>query len=144
MQRMSEMTETVFDGKDFPYVPPAQLRISPRLKLHQTWDEDVDPVTFEVIRHHLWHINEEHGATDLLRLETDGSDEVVQVIPILQKALHRRLPYDRQQRTGALAVTAVSVRFEERVGVRLLRVRDRTVEQFPALASGLVLQRSRR
>lgn len=63
MQRISEMTDTIFDGKDYPYVPPAKLRISERLKLHQQWTEDIDPVTYEVVRHNLWHINEEHGAT---------------------------------------------------------------------------------
>lgn len=63
MPRISEMTETVFDGVDHPYVPPATLRISDKLKLHQTWDEDINPVTYEVIRHNLWHVNEEHGAT---------------------------------------------------------------------------------
>ena len=63
MRRINEMTDTVFDGKDFPYVPPAVLEISDKLKLHRQWREDVDPVTYEVIRHNLWHINEEHGAT---------------------------------------------------------------------------------
>ena len=32
MPRVSEMTETVFDGVSYPYVPPKALRISPRLK----------------------------------------------------------------------------------------------------------------
>ena len=63
MPRVSEMTETVFDGVTYPYVPPKTLRISPRLKLHRGGLQDLDPVTYEVIRHSLWHINEEHGAT---------------------------------------------------------------------------------
>jgi len=63
MQRVSDMTDTVFDGKIFPYIPQSKLQISDRLKLHADWPEEVDPITYEVIRHNLWHINEEHGAT---------------------------------------------------------------------------------
>ena len=63
MQRVSDMTDTVFDGKVFPYIPQSKLQISDRLKLHADWPAEVDPVTYEVIRHNLWHINEEHGAT---------------------------------------------------------------------------------
>jgi N-methylhydantoinase B len=63
MPKISEMTETVFDGVTYPYVPPRELRISPNLKLHRRADDAIDPVTYEVIRHALWNINEEHGAT---------------------------------------------------------------------------------
>src|SRR5271170_1371575 len=63
MPKISEMTDVVFDGKQYGYVPPEKLTISPKLTLHKSWDERVDPVTFEVIRHALWNINEEHGAT---------------------------------------------------------------------------------
>ena len=63
MLRISEMQDVRFDGKDYPYVPPETLRIPDSLKLHRDWSEDVDPVTFEVIRHNLWHVNEEHGTT---------------------------------------------------------------------------------
>lgn len=52
-----------FDGVSKPYVPPEKLRISPKLKLHTDYDEAIDPVTYEVIRHSLWSINEEHGST---------------------------------------------------------------------------------
>ena len=63
MLRISEMGDVRFDGKHYPYVPPEALRISDTLKLHRNWSDDVDPVTFEVIRHNLWHVNEEHGTT---------------------------------------------------------------------------------
>ena len=63
MPRISQITDVVFDGINSPYVPPKELSISPSLKLHRDWDETVDPVTYEVIRHNLWNINEEHGAT---------------------------------------------------------------------------------
>ena len=63
MLRISELPDVRFDGKHFPYVPPEELSISRTLKLHRDWSQDVDPVTFEVIRHNLWHVNEEHGTT---------------------------------------------------------------------------------
>ncbi len=63
MTRISEMSGTTFDGVNFPYVPSGKLRVSESLMLHKSWDTDVDPITYEVIRHNLWHVNEEHGAT---------------------------------------------------------------------------------
>ncbi|MDP6474185.1 MAG: hydantoinase B/oxoprolinase family protein [Alphaproteobacteria bacterium] len=63
MPRISQITGTAFDGLNNPYVPPKELNISPSLTLHRDWDESVDAVTYEVIRHNLWNINEEHGAT---------------------------------------------------------------------------------
>ena len=52
-----------FDGRDSGYVPPEKLKIDPKLKLHTTASRKLDPITFEVIRHSLWNVNEEHGAT---------------------------------------------------------------------------------
>jgi N-methylhydantoinase B len=43
------------------YVPPQDLTVDPSLRLH-TDVEEVDPITYEVLRHNLWNINEEHGA----------------------------------------------------------------------------------
>ncbi len=63
MKKLSEITGISFDGVRHPYVPPTKLRISPKLKLHRDAAADIDPVTFEVIRHNLWNVNEEHGAT---------------------------------------------------------------------------------
>ncbi|MEM7540054.1 MAG: hydantoinase B/oxoprolinase family protein [Pseudomonadota bacterium] len=63
MTRISQTTGVNFDGVNHPYVPGETLNISPKLKLHQTWDREIDPVTYEVVRHNLWQINEEHGAT---------------------------------------------------------------------------------
>ena len=57
----------VFDGVAKPYVPPAKLNVSPKLKLQTAHDEEIDPVTYEVIRHSLWSINEEHGSTIMRR-----------------------------------------------------------------------------
>jgi N-methylhydantoinase B len=51
------------DGRNESYIPGDELRISPKLKLHTDAAPDLDPVTYEVIRHNLWNINEEHGET---------------------------------------------------------------------------------
>ncbi|NBQ10131.1 MAG: hypothetical protein EBU47_11570, partial [Betaproteobacteria bacterium] len=63
MAKISESTHLRFDGKQSGYVPPKTLRISPKLQLHREAAEGIDPITYEVIRHSLWNVNEEHGAT---------------------------------------------------------------------------------
>src|SRR6266545_2654754 len=63
MPKVSEMKDAVFDGRKMGYVPPKKLSISPKLKLHRKSAKSIDPITYEVIRHSLWHVNEEHGAT---------------------------------------------------------------------------------
>jgi N-methylhydantoinase B len=61
--KVSELDRSMFDGVNQPYIPPQELTISPSLELHRDAEVDLDPVTFEVVRHNLWNINEEHGAT---------------------------------------------------------------------------------
>ena len=51
LRRISELTDHTFDGITNPYVPPAKLVISHSLKLHSDYEMDLDPVTFEVVRH---------------------------------------------------------------------------------------------
>lgn len=63
MPKISEMKDVKFDGKTYGYVPPKKLAISKKLKLHGKYRKDIDPITYEVVRHSLWHVNEEHGAT---------------------------------------------------------------------------------
>jgi len=63
LRKVSEMKETKFDGKTYGYVPPKKLNIDKKLKLHTRYQKTIDPITYEVIRHSLWHVNEEHGAT---------------------------------------------------------------------------------
>ena len=63
MSKVSTMSNVAFDGKKTGYVPPKKLSISPKLKLHRKQAKRIDPITYEVIRHALWHVNEEHGAT---------------------------------------------------------------------------------
>ncbi len=63
MPRVSEMKGASFDGKNMGYVPPKKLAVSKKLKLHTRGAAKIDPITYEVVRHSLWHVNEEHGAT---------------------------------------------------------------------------------
>jgi N-methylhydantoinase B len=63
LARLSALPAHEFDGRNRPYVPPRELRIAPALKLHRDCAADIDPVTYEVVRHALWNVNEEHGAT---------------------------------------------------------------------------------
>ena len=63
LRKVSEMKDTKFDGKTYGYVPPKKLVIDKKLKLHTKYQKTIDPITYEVIRHSLWHVNEEHGAT---------------------------------------------------------------------------------
>jgi N-methylhydantoinase B len=63
MPKVSEMKDAAFDGKKMGYVPPKKLSISPKLKLQTKRVKNIDPITYEVVRHALWHVNEEHGAT---------------------------------------------------------------------------------
>ena len=63
MPKVSEMKGTAFDGRKMGYVPPKKLSISPKLKLQSKHVKSIDPITYEVVRHALWHVNEERGAT---------------------------------------------------------------------------------
>jgi N-methylhydantoinase B len=51
------------DGVTNGYIPGDTLTIDPSLSLWQAEPQAVDPIAFEVIRHNLWHVNEEHGET---------------------------------------------------------------------------------
>lgn len=55
--------EIPWDGVGRSYIPPADLDLDPSVQLHSASRDDLDPVTYEVIRHNLWNINDEHGAT---------------------------------------------------------------------------------
>src|SRR5262245_36852612 len=52
-----------FDGTTFSYIPGPTLAIDPSLTLHREFTDKIDPITYEVIRHNLWNINEELGMT---------------------------------------------------------------------------------
>ncbi|MCW3065714.1 MAG: hypothetical protein JWN32_2886, partial [Solirubrobacterales bacterium] len=51
-----------WDGVAHSYIPAATLRVPEGLSLYRDAEEDIDPITFEVIRHSLWNANEEHGS----------------------------------------------------------------------------------
>ena len=61
----STQAQIDWNGKTHSYRPKPDWtdRISPDLKLHKTFDDDLDPVTFEVLRQKLWTINLAHGDT---------------------------------------------------------------------------------
>ena len=63
LKKISELPSELFNGVTNPYVPGPELEYSAKLNLHSDYEPDIDPITFEVIRHALWNINEEHGAT---------------------------------------------------------------------------------
>lgn len=52
-----------YDGVDKPYIPPEELDIGGELSLHTDTVEEVDPTTYEVIRHKIWNTNREMGNT---------------------------------------------------------------------------------
>ena len=56
-----EQHRAFWDGVDHAYIPADSLRIPDGLRLHTTAADEVDPVSFEVIRHSLWNANQEHG-----------------------------------------------------------------------------------
>lgn len=51
-----------WDGIARGYIPPAQLRISPKLRLHDRQIDEIDPITHEVVRYSLMNANFEHSA----------------------------------------------------------------------------------
>ncbi len=57
--------EVNWDGVKNSYIPKPDWkdRIHPSVKLHTETDSDLDLITYEVLRHNLWMINEEHGTT---------------------------------------------------------------------------------
>lgn len=61
----SVQSQTNWNGRTHSYRPAPNWRdrISPKIELHQSKDEDLDPVTFEVLRQKLWTINIAHGET---------------------------------------------------------------------------------
>lgn len=63
LKKLSQLSGVNFDGVRRPYVPPKMLSIKGGLRLHREAANELDPVTYEVIRHNLWNINEEHGTT---------------------------------------------------------------------------------
>jgi N-methylhydantoinase B len=55
--------EGFWDGLEHAYIPPAERVVPAGLELHEEAEVVTDPITFEVIRHNLWNINQEHSST---------------------------------------------------------------------------------
>jgi N-methylhydantoinase B len=53
----------VWEDFQHGYVPDEELDIHPSLSLHDKAETDIDPITYEVLRHRLWTINQDHGQT---------------------------------------------------------------------------------
>jgi len=53
----------VWEDFQYGYVPEDELDIHPDVTLHEEADDEVDPVTYNVLRHRLYTVNEEHGHT---------------------------------------------------------------------------------
>src|SRR5947209_3297657 len=51
-----------WDGVAHSYIPPAELQVGGGLQLHTAAAGDIDPITYEVIRFALLHINLEHSS----------------------------------------------------------------------------------
>jgi N-methylhydantoinase B len=63
MATSTATAETIWDGVNQSYIPPDPLRIDPAVRLHSDTAEEVDSVDYEVLRHALWNVNDEHGMT---------------------------------------------------------------------------------
>jgi N-methylhydantoinase B len=67
IQYQSEMSaaerehRAFWNGVQHSYIPAETLRVPEGLAIYSDAEEDIDPITFEVIRHSLWNANEEHG-----------------------------------------------------------------------------------
>jgi len=57
----TEIDGRPMDGIRDAYIPGRELQIADALRLHDEVVPELDPITYEVIRHNLWSINEEHG-----------------------------------------------------------------------------------
>lgn len=57
------LTSGPWDGRNFSYIPPAELDIDPSLELHEDFDLEIDPVTYQVLRSRFWNLNLDHSDT---------------------------------------------------------------------------------
>ena len=55
--------EIDWNGVNNSYIPATTLRLDAAVHLHTDTAAEIDPITFEVLRHALWNVNDEHGVT---------------------------------------------------------------------------------
>lgn len=63
--QQADITETArppgfWNGVEHAFIPGPQVHVPEPLRLHREAAEDIDPITYEVIRHGLWNANAEH------------------------------------------------------------------------------------
>ena len=63
MTAVSRDTDVVWDGVQRGYKPGEKLSVPECVRFHATAADEIDPVTFEVVRYALMNINLEHGQT---------------------------------------------------------------------------------
>ncbi|MGQ4557094.1 hydantoinase B/oxoprolinase family protein [Halobellus sp. GM3] len=59
----AESDHDELNGIDKPYLPGEELDIADSIDLHTETADEVDPVTYRVLQHRIWNINQQHGET---------------------------------------------------------------------------------
>jgi N-methylhydantoinase B len=49
-----------WDGTTHAFIPGSEVKVPPGLRLHRDAVDEIDPITYEVVRHGLWNANAEH------------------------------------------------------------------------------------
>jgi N-methylhydantoinase B len=57
------LPEGPWDGINYSYIPSAELKVDPSLQLHDDFDLDIDPITYQVLRSRFWNMNLDHSDT---------------------------------------------------------------------------------
>jgi len=68
------LPEGPWDGRRYAYIPRIPLPVHPNARLHDEFERDVDPITYQVLRSRFWHMNLEHA--DVL-MRVSGSMVIV-------------------------------------------------------------------
>jgi N-methylhydantoinase B len=61
MEKDIKQHKEFWNGINHAYIPQKPLDIPSQVKLHTEFTEEIDPITYEVVRHSLWNVNQEHG-----------------------------------------------------------------------------------
>jgi N-methylhydantoinase B len=60
---LAQLGDGPWDGRALPYIPGRHLNVSSSLQFHADFDDEIDPVTYQVVRWKLWSANLEHSDT---------------------------------------------------------------------------------
>ncbi len=63
-----------WDGRRYSYIPRHPLPVPKHVSLHDEFERELDPITYQVLRSRFWHLNLEHG--DVL-VRSSGSMVIV-------------------------------------------------------------------